>query len=311
VINTFISTISENETEVENLNEEWFSDMEKALQDLFMTWNAGFNNMSFSDFYKYLELALKVVNNDSEVDFINKTLLIQDIVMKETMKSLNQILNDYTTTQDGAVVTIPWNAILPQLPSLTDLIVNLLTNIPKFVERLTKIIEVKEYEQIYPLFMETLNSSWPCDGGMSNQCIQEEFMNLDAIQNITNIIGEGKVNLPNNFWNMTRNQTIQFNDTLTRIITNAMEKDTELQNLNKDWFNTMEQRTKDLFMTWNASLSNMTLPVGENLELALKCWKSYNQENQTECHNDFSILRISWEVNFIDSNNVENIFNCI
>ena len=47
---------------------------------------------------------------------------------------------------------------------------------------------------------------------------------------------------------MTRNQTIQFNDTLTRIITNAMEKDTELQNLNKDWFNTMEQRTKDLFM---------------------------------------------------------------
>ena len=69
-------------------------------------WNAGFNNMSFSDFYKYLELALKVVNNnvhDSEVNFINKTLLIQDIVMKETMKSLTQILNVYTTTQDGAV----------------------------------------------------------------------------------------------------------------------------------------------------------------------------------------------------------------
>ena len=36
--------------------------------------------------------------------------------------------------------------------------------------------------------METLNSSWPCDGGMSNQCIQEEFMNLDAIQNIMNIV---------------------------------------------------------------------------------------------------------------------------
>jgi hypothetical protein len=201
VINTFISTISENETEVENLNEEWFSDMEKALEDLFMAWNAGFNNMSFSDFYKYLELALKVVNNnvhDSEVDFINKTLLIQDIVMKETMKSLTQILNVYTTTQDGAVVTIPWNAILPQLPSATDLFVNTLTNIPKFVERLTKIIEFKEYEQIYPLFMETLNSTWPCDGGMSNQCIQDEFMDLDAVENIFNIIGVDKVNLPTN-----------------------------------------------------------------------------------------------------------------
>ena len=44
--------------------------------------------MSFSDFYKYLELALKIVNNNqvyySELDFINKTLLIQDIVMKES-----------------------------------------------------------------------------------------------------------------------------------------------------------------------------------------------------------------------------------
>ena len=62
--------------------------------------------MSFSDFYKYLELALKIVNNnqvyDSELDFINKTLLIQDIVMKETMKSLTQILNVYTST-NGAV----------------------------------------------------------------------------------------------------------------------------------------------------------------------------------------------------------------
>ena len=35
-MSTLISTISENETEVENLNEEWFSDMEKALEDLFM-----------------------------------------------------------------------------------------------------------------------------------------------------------------------------------------------------------------------------------------------------------------------------------
>ena len=43
--------------------------------------------------------------------------------------------------------------------------------------------------------------------------------------------------------------------------------------------------------TWNASLNNMTIPVGENLELALKCWKTYNQEDQSECHNDFSILR--------------------
>ena len=42
---------------------------------------------------------------------------------------------------------------------------------------------------------------------------------------------------------------------------------------------------------WNASLSNMTIPVGENLELALKCWKTFNQENQPECQNDFSILR--------------------
>ena len=115
---------------------------------------------------------------------------------------------------------MPWNAILPQLPSVTDLIVNLLTNIPKIVERLTKIVEFKEYEQviiakpgfdnsnlllidilhcqivklciylfkIYPLFMETLNSSWPCDGGMSNQCIQDEFMALDVIQDIDNIV---------------------------------------------------------------------------------------------------------------------------
>ena len=42
---------------------------------------------------------------------------------------------------------------------------------------------------------------------------------------------------------------------------------------------------------WNASLSNMTIPAGENLELALKCWKTFNQENQPECQNDFSILR--------------------
>ena len=35
-MNTFISTISENEIEVENLNGEWFSEMEKALEDLFM-----------------------------------------------------------------------------------------------------------------------------------------------------------------------------------------------------------------------------------------------------------------------------------
>ena len=42
---------------------------------------------------------------------------------------------------------------------------------------------------------------------------------------------------------------------------------------------------------WNASLSNMTIPVGENLELALKCWKTFNQESQPECQNDFSILR--------------------
>ena len=112
------------------------------------------------------------------------------------------------------IVTMPWNAILPQLPSVTDLILNLLTNIPKIVERLTKIVEFKEYEQviinsillfidilhcqivklciylfkIYPLFMETLNSSWPCDGGMSNQCIQDEFMTLDVIQDIDNIV---------------------------------------------------------------------------------------------------------------------------
>ena len=46
------------------------------------------------------------------------------------------------------IVTMPWNAILPQLPSVTDLIVNLLTNIPKIVERLTKIVEFKEYEQV-------------------------------------------------------------------------------------------------------------------------------------------------------------------
>ena len=66
--------------------------------------------MTFSDFYKYLELALKIMNNqvhDSEFDFINKTLLIQDIVMKETMKSLTQILNIYTAPnhniQDGAI----------------------------------------------------------------------------------------------------------------------------------------------------------------------------------------------------------------
>ena len=76
------------------------------------TWNAGFNNMSFSDFYKYLELALKIVNNnqvyDSELDFINKTLLIQDIVMKETMKSLTQILNVYTST-NGAVGNLDTN----------------------------------------------------------------------------------------------------------------------------------------------------------------------------------------------------------
>ena len=36
--------------------------------------------------------------------------------------------------------------------------------------------------------METLNSSWPCDGGMSNQCIQDEFMALDVIQDIDNIV---------------------------------------------------------------------------------------------------------------------------
>ena len=66
--------------------------------------------MTFSDFYKYLELALKIMNNqvhDSEFDFINKTLLIQDIVMKETMKSLTKILNIYTAPshdiQDGAI----------------------------------------------------------------------------------------------------------------------------------------------------------------------------------------------------------------
>ena len=68
--------------------------------------------MSFSDFYKYLELALKIVNNnqvyDSELDFINKTLLIQDIVMKETMKSLTQILNVYTST-NGAVGNLDTN----------------------------------------------------------------------------------------------------------------------------------------------------------------------------------------------------------
>ena len=62
--------------------------------------------MSFIDVYKYLELALKIVNNnqvyDSELDFINKTLLIHDIVEKETMKSLTQILNVYTST-NGAV----------------------------------------------------------------------------------------------------------------------------------------------------------------------------------------------------------------
>ena len=70
------------------------------------TWNTGFNNMSFIDVYKYLELALKIVNNnqvyDSELDFINKTLLIHDVVEKETMKSLTQILNVYTST-NGAV----------------------------------------------------------------------------------------------------------------------------------------------------------------------------------------------------------------
>ena len=43
---------------------------------------------------------------------------------------------------------MPWNAILPQLPSVTDLFVNLLTNIPKIVERLRKIVEFKEYEQV-------------------------------------------------------------------------------------------------------------------------------------------------------------------
>ena len=57
-------------------------------------------------------------------------------------------MNKFFCFQFFFTVTIPWNAILPQLPSLTDLIVNLLTNIPKFVERLTKIIEVKEYEQV-------------------------------------------------------------------------------------------------------------------------------------------------------------------
>ena len=46
-----------------------------------------------------------------------------------------------------------------------------------------------------------------------------------------------------------------------------------------------------LTRAWNASLSNMTIPVGENLELALMCWKTYNEENQAECHNDYSILR--------------------
>ena len=70
------------------------------------TWNTGFNNMSLIDVYKYLELALKIVNNnqvyDSELDFINKTLLIHDVVEKETMKSLTQILNVYTST-NGAV----------------------------------------------------------------------------------------------------------------------------------------------------------------------------------------------------------------
>ena len=50
------------------------------------------------------------------------------------------------------IVTMPWNAILPQLPSVTDLILNLLTNIPKIVERLTKIVEFKEYEQVIIVF---------------------------------------------------------------------------------------------------------------------------------------------------------------
>ena len=47
---------------------------------------------------------------------------------------------------------MPWNAILPQLPSVTDLILNLLTNIPKIVERLTKIVEFKEYEKVIIVF---------------------------------------------------------------------------------------------------------------------------------------------------------------
>ena len=49
-------------------------------------------------------------------------------------------------------VTIPWRAILPQIPSAADLIANFLTNMPKFVERITKLIEVKEYEKVKVLF---------------------------------------------------------------------------------------------------------------------------------------------------------------
>ena len=57
---------------------------------------------------------------------------------------------------------MPWNAILPQLPSVTDLILNLLTNIPKIVERLTKIVEFKEYEQVIINSILSVSSSSAC-----------------------------------------------------------------------------------------------------------------------------------------------------
>jgi len=36
VINSLLTKMSENEAEVENLNGEWFSEMEKAIEDLLM-----------------------------------------------------------------------------------------------------------------------------------------------------------------------------------------------------------------------------------------------------------------------------------
>ena len=94
--------------------------------------------------------------------------------------------------------------------------------------------------------MNSINSSWPCAGGFKNNCIKDQWWQLNSTQNLINILSSENSILPDNFWNISIDQFNQIRNLWNDMESVKDDKSFSIEVLNVEWFDLVSEKLNTL-----------------------------------------------------------------